>query len=92
MSVDKYISSKNIAEIFSSLVLVYDLSPETLAKANKEILGYLDEIASPRLRPTNDLSLQTRSDLHKNPAFKTLGLYQAALIETHAGVPNPIDF
>ena len=74
MSVDKYISNKSIAELFPSLVWVYDLSPETSAKANKEILGLLDKIASPRPRPTNDLSLQTRTDLHKTPAFKTLGL------------------
>jgi len=74
MSIDKYFSSKNIAELFPTLVWVYDFSPENTAKANKEIIGFLDKIASPRPRPTNDLSLQTKHDFQKNPAFKTLGL------------------
>jgi len=74
MSSDKYFSSKNIAELFPSLVWVYDLSPETAKEANNDILGLLDKIARPRPKPKNDLSLQTRYDLHKNPAFKKLGL------------------
>ncbi|HZD24667.1 MAG TPA: 2OG-Fe(II) oxygenase family protein [Alphaproteobacteria bacterium] len=65
-------ANKAIAELFPTLVWVFDLAPADAEKANAAILGWLDKVASPRPAPTNDLSLQTDYDVHETPAFRPL--------------------
>ena len=57
---------------FPTLVWVFDLQAADARRVNADILGWLDEIASPRPEPGNDLSLQTDHDFHTGPAFEQL--------------------
>jgi uncharacterized protein (TIGR02466 family) len=65
-------ASKNLAELFPTLVWIFDLEPGEAARCNERLLQHLDSIASPRPEPKNDLSLQSEHDLQRHACFAPL--------------------
>ncbi len=61
-----------MAQFFPTYVWVFDLSDADRERVNAAIMARVDELASPRPKATNDLSLQTDHDFHEEPAFQEL--------------------
>ena len=65
-------AAKNVAELFPTLVWIFDLPPADAAQANAAFLRQLDAIASPRPAQRNDLSLQSDHNLQAHACFAPL--------------------
>ena len=65
-------ASQNIAELFPTLVWVFDLEAAHAERCNTALLRHLESIASPRPTMPDDLSLQSENDLQMHPCFAPL--------------------
>lgn len=64
-----WFAQRDLAQLFPTLVWVFDLTPDAAARCNAPLLAHLRELASPRPPQRNDLSLQSDHDLHRLPCF-----------------------
>lgn len=64
-----WFARRDLAELFPTLVWVFDLTPEMAARCNAPLLSHLWSVTTPRPPQRNDLSLQTDHDLHLLPCF-----------------------
>ena len=63
---------QSLLSFFPTPVWIFDLKAADAGRINNDIVAWLDRLASPRPRSTNDLSLQTDHDFHNDPAFEQL--------------------